>query len=312
MSKTTEALETLVSKVIDNRAPEGGRQSPRQRVETDKAFAAILKLIAPRIRHFIRQYGLVAHWDDAEQVAAIAVHRAIEAYDPAKAQFTTFVNWQIRGEMQGLRFRLMTDQRSSAKKVEATTVSLDSIVQFADGESVGMETLIEDADALDRVEAGASEYLARSAMEALATQYVKHQRQVEITRLHRKVKASRSTERALVPGVPRLKVNSIDPADMAAMEERLKTNREVILRRMFEIDGADADLEVDGLTREQMRQIARRASRTLSQIASEDPRFALMADYAASMQSDAGHDDDADEVETPRSRVRVTSVSRSM
>ncbi|NWN23219.1 sigma-70 family RNA polymerase sigma factor, partial [Escherichia coli] len=77
-------------------------------------------LIAPRIRHFVRQYGLTAHWEDAEQCCAIAVHRAIETYDPAKAQFTTFVNWQIRGELQSLRFRLMTDQRPSARKVEAT------------------------------------------------------------------------------------------------------------------------------------------------------------------------------------------------
>lgn len=311
MSKTTEALEALVSKVIESRAPEGSRPTPRQRLETDRAFAAILKLIAPRIRHFIRQYGLVAHWDDAEQVAAIAVHRAIEAYDSEKAQFTTFVNWQIRGEMQGLRFRLMTDQRSSAKKVEATTVSLDSIVHFADGESVGMETMIEDTDALERVEAGASEYLARSAMEALATQYVKHQRQVEIGRLHRKVKSTRVAPASLVPGLPRLKVNSINPADMAALEERLKINREVILRRMFELDGSDQDQDVDGLTREQMRQIARRASRTLSQIASEDPRFELMAEYAASKRAEHSHDDDGED-EAPRARVRVTSVTRGM
>ncbi|WP_204348458.1 sigma factor, partial [Klebsiella pneumoniae] len=74
-----------------------------QRVAVDRAFAQILKLIAPRIRHFVRQYGLTAHWEDAEQCCAIAVHRAIESYDPAKAQFTTFVNWQIRGELQSLR-----------------------------------------------------------------------------------------------------------------------------------------------------------------------------------------------------------------
>jgi hypothetical protein len=55
-------------------------------------------------------------------------------YDPTKAQFTTFVNWQIRGELQSLRFRLMTDQRPSAKKVEATTVSLHQTTAGAEGE----------------------------------------------------------------------------------------------------------------------------------------------------------------------------------
>ena len=123
-SKTTIALENAVAIVIANTPEEGTRPTARQRATVDRAFAQILKLIAPRIRHFIRQYGLVAHWDDAEQCCAIAVHRAIQAYEPEKAQFTTFVNWQIRGELQSLRFRLMTDQRPSAKKVEATTVSL--------------------------------------------------------------------------------------------------------------------------------------------------------------------------------------------
>ena len=92
MSKTTAALEAQVAIVIENTAKGDDKPTARQRANVDKAFAAILKLIAPRIRHFIRQYGLTNHWDDAEQACAIGVHRAIQAYDPAKAQFTTFVN----------------------------------------------------------------------------------------------------------------------------------------------------------------------------------------------------------------------------
>ncbi|MEO8722388.1 MAG: sigma factor [Sphingobium sp.] len=124
MSKTTELLETAVADVITHRPVEAENPSARQRMLIDRAFTRVLKIIAPRVRHFIKQYGLSAHWDDAEQVCAIAVHRAIEAYDPGKAMFTTFVNWQIRGELQGLRFRLMEDQRPSARKVDATTISL--------------------------------------------------------------------------------------------------------------------------------------------------------------------------------------------
>nr|WP_275887922.1 MULTISPECIES: hypothetical protein [Sphingomonas] len=30
--------------------------------------------------------------------------RLFISYDPTKAQFTTFMNWQIRGELQSLRF----------------------------------------------------------------------------------------------------------------------------------------------------------------------------------------------------------------
>src|SRR3569833_295240 len=145
-------------------------QTARERANVDKAFATTLKLIAPRIRHFIRQYGLTAHWDDAEQACAIGVHRAIQAYDPEKAQFTTFVNWQLRGELQGLRFRLMTDQRSSAKKVEATTVSLSSLAT-SDGEDMSFEGLIEDEDALDLFEAAASDYLAQQTTKTQIDRY---------------------------------------------------------------------------------------------------------------------------------------------
>ena len=67
MSKITAALENAVATVIENTPKGDVPQTARQRVTADRAFAAILKLIAPRIRHFIRQYGLIAHWDDAEQ-----------------------------------------------------------------------------------------------------------------------------------------------------------------------------------------------------------------------------------------------------
>ena len=91
-------------------------------------FSKYPRLLADHhLVEFVCDYGLVAHWEDAEQACAIGVHRAIEGYDPEKAQFTTFVNWQLRGELQSLRFRLMTDQRSSAKRVEATTVSIHSV-----------------------------------------------------------------------------------------------------------------------------------------------------------------------------------------
>lgn len=84
-------------------------------------------------------------------------------YQPDKAQFTTFVNWQIRGELQSLRFRLMTDQRPSAKKVEATTVSLHNVAFGPDGEETTLESVLVDDGALERTEAGASAYLARAA-----------------------------------------------------------------------------------------------------------------------------------------------------
>jgi RNA polymerase sigma-32 factor len=281
MSKTTIALEAAVATLKENLPVAGERQTARQRAAVDKAFARILTLIAPRIRHFIRQYGLVGHWEDAEQVCSIAVHRAIEAYEPEKAQFTTFINWQIRGELQSLRFRLMTDQRPSARKVEATTVSLDAISTSEDGEDISAIALIEDEEALFRTEAGASAYLAEAATISLIDGYIEHLRNVALERMRRQVRPKRAAKNAgeTRQSVWRSENLNIDPAELEELELRLSHNRQVVERRLFDIATLDT-LEGDtGVNKERVRQVAKRAAKTMAELAMQDSRFSIMADY---------------------------------
>lgn len=280
MSKTTLALEAAVTKVIENTPKDGTKQTARQRAEIDRAFAKILKLIAPRIRHFTRQYGLMDHWDDAEQVCAIAVHRAIQAYEPEKAQFTTFVNWQIRGELQSLRFRLMTDQRPSAKKVEATTVSLNAVTHGPDGEETTLDSMIEDEDALSLTEAGASGYLANAAMRSLVDSYIGHLRATAITRLKKQRPRVRKPVADADPGLAarlRFATHGIDPEELEKLDQRLKRNREIVESRLFDIAAADLVIDEAGITKERVRQITKRAAKAIAELAEADPRFALMA-----------------------------------
>ncbi len=280
MSKTTIALEEAVAIVLENTPKGEERQTARQRANVDRAFMRILKLIAPRIRHFIRQYGLTAHWDDAEQCCAIAVHRAIQAYEPEKAQFTTFVNWQIRGELQSLRFRLMTDQRPSAKKVEATTVSLHASATGAEGEETTLEAIIVDEEALALTESAASDYLARAATASLLDEFVRSGRAAGIEQLRRQ-QPKRALAKARSEG-PRFKnaLAGIDPAEVAKLDQKLARDREILERRVFG-DGGD-ELDVDaGITKERVRQISKRATRTISELAAQQPRFRLMAEYGA-------------------------------
>ncbi|WP_395391333.1 sigma-70 family RNA polymerase sigma factor [Novosphingobium sp. BL-8A] len=292
MSKITIALESAVAGVKANTPIEGQSPTARQRAEVDRAFAHILRLIAPRIRHFIRQYGLAAHWDDAEQACAIAVHRAIQAYDPEKAQFTTFVNWQIRGELQSLRFRLMTDQRPSAKKVEAVTVSLDAIGSGEDGEEISIVASIEDEEALERTESAASDYLAREAMISLTDTYIEHLRKMGMDRLRRQARPKKGRKAVLEAAdagsaagdrqarrVWRAESAPIDPADLAELEERLRHNRLVVENRLFDLVPGDIFDDETGQLRERARQIAKRAARTMCELAGLDPRFAMMAEY---------------------------------
>ena len=280
MSKITIALEAAVAKIIENKPKEDERQTARQRAEIDKVFASILKLIAPRIRHFIRQYGLVAHWEDAEQCCAIGVHRAIEAYDPTKAQFTTFVNWQLRGELQSLRFRLMTDQRASAKKVEATTVSLHATGTGNDGDEAALELLIEDEYALERTESGASDYLAKRSTAALIDEYVRHSRTRGLEQLRKRPRAKRALrELTDVRDCARSPFSRLDPAEVEKLEEKLARDREILERRVFSEATLDDVGMSAGITKEQIRQISKRATKGLAELASTQPRFAIMAEY---------------------------------
>ncbi len=279
MSRITIELEAAVQSVLDSTLPPDSPNSPRRRAAVDRAFATILKLIAPRIRHFIRQYGLVAHWEDAEQCCAIAVHRAIQGYDPAKAQFTTFVNWQIRGELQGLRFRVMVDQRPSARKVSATTVSMHGITSNVDGEEMTLESIIEDEDAVILTEAAAADYLAASATTALVDAYIAESRTTGIEQLRKRAGPKRLPKRqpaAIGPVVPRLRPYGVDPVELARLDEKLARDREIVERRVF--DGASVAGDEIGVTKERARQITRRAAQAMAELTRSDPRFAIMAE----------------------------------
>lgn len=283
MSKTTIALESAVSAVLVHLPKEEGIEpTARQRREIDKTFARVMKIIAPRVRHFIRQYGLVAHHEDAYQACSIAVYRAIQAYDSEKAQFTTFVNWQIRGELQSLRFRLMTDQRPSAKKVDATTVSINSIAKGPEGEETTLEAVIEDENALELTEAGASDYLAESATESLIDAYIEHLRTVAIGQLKRRPRPKRALAAAPAGARLRSPTHGIEPEELEKLEQRLKRNREIVAQRLFDLGPAEPiELEA-GVTKERIRQITKRAAKTMGEIAGSEPKFGMMAEYAKS------------------------------
>lgn len=278
MSKHTEALEGAVAALRAETLIEESQRTASQRLKIDRSFALVLKLIAPRIRHFIRQYGLIAHWEDAEQCCAIAVHRAILSYDPDKAQFTTFINWQIRGELQGLRFRLMTDQRPSARKVAATTVSMHSLASNVDGENVSLEALIEDENAVSNTESGASDYLAKSATQALLDAFIADTRKAAIDNLCKRPTAKRLPGDAARAEAAERRMHShgVDPAEIRTLDQNLARDRNIIEFRLFAAATSE-EASDDGVTKERARQIAKRAATAIAHLPARYPRFALMA-----------------------------------
>lgn len=127
MSAKSDALEAAVTDYIQARTALDAAPGARARSQADRTFARLAALAAPRIRYFTRSYGLSDVAEDAAQVCAIALHRAAEHYDPARARFTTYVNWQFRAELQALRHRLHGDQRCAGRRHVTATLSLDAL-----------------------------------------------------------------------------------------------------------------------------------------------------------------------------------------
>lgn len=241
MSTITDALETEVAAIRAIAA----RDTARSRAAVDRHFARALRLIAPRIRHFTRAYGLTGMADDAAQACAIGLHRAIQAYDPARARFTTFVNWQLRGELSALRFRMRPETREAARSIGMGVVSLDALADE------GEPWLLEDRAALQATEALAAETMVRRACGSLLDDYFGSLRALALRQIER---------RAMPRGSASIKPGTIDPRDLARIDAKLETERAVVSAHLL---GEDERRD-SRLSSEQQRQIARRALRAIS------------------------------------------------
>ncbi len=259
MSDISDALEAEVAAIRAVTAKAAGRvASMRERSAIDRHFTRLMRLIAPRIRHFTRAYGLLDLADDAAQACAIALHRAIAAYDPAKARFTTFINWQLRGELQALRFRSRSDSREPARRLGAVTLSLDAL---REGDAAA-GAWFEDADAVERTEALAAETMARRTCGRLLDDHAAGLRAMALRHPERR-RSPRSSE-CIKPG-------TFNPDELGKFEVRIARERAIAMAHLL---GEEEDvLPADGLNPEQRRQIARRTLRALSDRARGNPRF---------------------------------------
>lgn len=217
MSAKSDALESAVMDWIAARTANEAEPSPRRRAQADRAFARLAACAAPRIRYFIRRYGLSSVYEDGEQACAIALHRAAQSYDPRRAAFTTHMNWQIRAELQALRHRLHGDQRRAPHRLAAETLSLD--------DPAILDRLV-DPDAELAAEERASDYLAGRLADRLADDWARR-RDGEWQR----GKAKLAAQRSLV----RRHLTAVEPAG------RLSESHRHIVRRAF----ADIALRVE-------------------------------------------------------------------
>lgn len=164
MSAISDRLEAQVVRLARMQASQGGSSQLRY----DREFGALFGLLHSRIGYLIGQYGLSDMRDDAEQVCAIAIHRALASYDPRKAQFTTHVTWLIRGELQSLRHRVRLDQRKSARTAGIRTLSLEALTMpDGDGASPAAPFEIVDERAEKVMQSSIANVMARRSLARL-------------------------------------------------------------------------------------------------------------------------------------------------
>lgn len=192
MSATSEALEQAVTALIAARTALEIAPGARARAGVDRAFARVAALLAPRIRYFTRAYGLWADAEEAQQACAIAIHRAAERYDPARARFTTYVTWQLRAELQALRLRLRGNLRCGGGN-GAATLSLDALVD------AGADMWLADPLAEAVAERGAADCLAGLVADRLVADWAGRRRsrtgERERALVRRQLTASEASDR---------------------------------------------------------------------------------------------------------------------
>jgi RNA polymerase sigma-32 factor len=79
---------------------------------------------------------------------------------------------------------------------------------------------------------------------------------------------------------PRLKsaMIGVDPAEIEKVEQQFARDREILLKRVF--GDAQDEVELDaGVTKDRIRQIGKRASKVMAELAEIEARFAVMAEY---------------------------------
>lgn len=223
MSAKSDALEAAVTDYIQARTALDAAPGARTGALADRAFARLAALAAPRIRYFTRSYGLSDVAEDAAQVCAIALHRAAERYDPTRARFTTYVNWQLRAELQALRLRLHGDQRSAGRRHVTATLSLDALP--ADGAN---DWLV-DPSAETATEERAADRLAALAADRLVADWAIRRR----TGLLRMARGERDRVEARVAAEQALVRHQLTVSE--ASERLCESDRHIVRRALADI-----------------------------------------------------------------------------
>ena len=164
-SVSRRALEHEVGEIraLEAALAATGSRGGSYSLRIDRHYRRVMAMLEPRIAWLTRRYGLGNWREDAAQACAIGIYRAVGSWEPERAGFSTLVHWQMRGELQALRHRVMLDRRPAAQAAAARTVSMFR----DDGRTVGELAELDDREALPGTERQAADAMAGALLRHL-------------------------------------------------------------------------------------------------------------------------------------------------
>lgn len=161
---TSHSLDKAALGLLQALAQAEEHPGPRARYAVDGAINLLYALVARRVRTLVHRHGLGSIAEDAEQACLIALVDAVRRWDPARSSFATWLGWQLRAVLAGLRRQWHGDSRSSCGRTRAATLSID------DGhDEFSPSTWLADPGAEEDVERGAADWLAIRCADRLAS-----------------------------------------------------------------------------------------------------------------------------------------------
>lgn len=227
----------------------------RLKAEQDRNIYAIYKLLRGTINRLVmgKNMGMNIRGlsEEVEQHSLIAIHQALETWDPSIATFSTHVYWQIRAELATLQHHLFPERRKIKVKQPIRFLEFDRPIVSDKGDSITLLETLSCETSEEDVEISGRDHFALHTLERVFSHYIAR----EMTRFCS---------------------SSSDLGKAADRRKALMRNRDVCLRRYLGIktysEIADRrfhsntydEIAVDyGVTRERIRQIIRETEEAL-------------------------------------------------
>jgi len=117
----------------------GDTSSRRVRRNIDLMVDKIYQCLRPTVRRMAIKKNMLESYDDIQQHAYIAIHRALGGWDGEISSFSTYVHWQIRAEIRTLELHLFPERRKVSANIDVSMLQLNRRVSGGEDSDANVE-----------------------------------------------------------------------------------------------------------------------------------------------------------------------------